>query len=198
MKTVVFFLEERSAQVMLEGFINARFKYDPAEFDVRYCVHEGKQDLENHLERRLRGWRLPDTLFVVIRDQDSGDCRVIKQKLKEKCEAAGHPEAIVRIACHELESFYLGDPSAIEKGLEIHNIRKHDSRKLFREPDSIDRPSKQLAYITRNKYQKIDGSRKIAPFLNPQTNRSHSFMVLYKTLYAILCRNSGNKKVDSP
>jgi hypothetical protein len=37
MKTVVFFLEEPSAKVMLEGFINAHFRYDPAEFNFRYC-----------------------------------------------------------------------------------------------------------------------------------------------------------------
>jgi hypothetical protein len=142
--------------------------------------------LENHLEMRIKYWKMPETMFVVMRDQDSGYCSVIKRKLKEKCKAAGHPEAIVRIACHELESFYLGDPDAIEKGLEIHNIRKHDRRNLFREPDSIDQPSKKLMYITRNKYQKIDGSGKIAPFLNPLINTSKSFNVLYKTLNQLL------------
>jgi hypothetical protein len=186
MKTIVFFLEELSAKVMLEGFINAHFKYDPAEFDFRYCVHDGKQDLEDHLEKRIKYWKIPETVFVVMRDQDSGDCTVIKRKLKEKCEAAGHPEVIVRIACHELESFYLGDPAAIEKGLEIHSVRKHDRRKLFKKPDSINQPSKQLASITKNKYQKIDGSRKIAPYLNPRINTSKSFNVLYKTLNQLL------------
>ncbi|MDR2134048.1 MAG: DUF4276 family protein [Treponema sp.] len=186
MKTIAFFLEELSAKVMLEGFINAHFRYDPAEFDLQYRVHEGKQDLENHLENRIKYWKTPDTVFVVMRDQDGGDCLAIKRKLKVKCEAAGHPEAIVRIACHELESFYLGDPAAIEKGLEIHHIGKHDRRKLFRQPDSIDQPSKQLAYITKNKYQKIDGSRKIAPCLNPAINTSKSFNVLYSTLCRLL------------
>jgi hypothetical protein len=192
MKTVVFFLEEISAKVMLEGFIKTNFPGADQKFSLKYKVHEGKQDLENHLEKRIKYWKTPETVFVVIRDQDSGDCHVIKQKLKDKCESAGHPEAIVRIACHELESFYLGDPAAIEKGLGIHNIRKHDRKKLFISPDSINQPSKQLSYITKNKYQKIDGSRKIAPYLNPLINTSKSFNVLYKTLSQLL---TGSEKL---
>jgi hypothetical protein len=78
-----------------------------------------------------------------------------------------------------LETFYLGDPAAIEKGLKIHNIVKRGRKKLFREPDAIDQPSKQLANITKNKYQKIDGSRKIAPYLNPVINTSKSFRGVY-------------------
>ncbi|MDR2786417.1 MAG: DUF4276 family protein, partial [Treponema sp.] len=176
---------------MLEGFIKARFRHDPAQFNLQYYVYEGKQDLENHLENRIRYWKTPETVFVVIRDQDSGDCHAIKRTLKAKCEAAGRRDAIVRIACHELESFYLGDPAAIEKGLEIHHIWKHDRRKLFKQPDSIDQPSKRLAYITGNKYQKIDGSRKIAPYLNPAVNTSKSFNVLYKTLCLLLEDGTG-------
>jgi hypothetical protein len=130
MKTIAFFLEELSVKIMLEGFINAHFNCDPAEFDFRYCVHEGKQDLERNLERRLKGWLLPNTVFVIIRDQDSGDCTIIKQSLYKKCEDAGHPEAIVRIACHELESFYLGDPAAVEQGLGLKNIAKRRNKVL--------------------------------------------------------------------
>jgi hypothetical protein len=35
-------------------------------------------------------------------------------------------------------------------------------------------------------YQKVDGSRRIAPFLNPEINKSHSFKVLYNSLCKIL------------
>jgi hypothetical protein len=192
MRTIAFFLEELSAKVMLEGFINAHFKYDPAEFDFRYCVHEGKQDLEKNLERRLKGWLLPDTMFVVIRDQDAGDCVLIKKNLHGKCKAAGRPEAVVRIACHELESFYLGDLAAVAQGLGLRNSVKSKNKAFFREPDMIVQPSKKLEALTKGTYQKIDGSRKIAPFLNPQINRSHSFRVLYKTLCDIFSGNSGH------
>jgi hypothetical protein len=185
MTTIAFFLEEPSAKVMLEGFIGANFNYDPAEYDLRFIVHEGKQDLENHLERRLKGWHLPNTVFLVMRDQDSGDCKAIKQGLLKKCRNAGHPDTIIRIACHELESFYLGDPAAIEKGLELTNMVKRNNRNKFKEPDKVDQPSKALKTLTKKKYQKIDGSRRIAPFLNPAINQSHSFNVLYQSLCKI-------------
>jgi ketosteroid isomerase-like protein len=77
------------------------YSYDPAEFDFRYCVHEGKQDLEKHLKNRIKYWKTPETVFVVMRVQESGDCLAIKRKLKAECEAAGRPDAIIRIACHE-------------------------------------------------------------------------------------------------
>jgi hypothetical protein len=198
MKTIAFFLEELSAKVMLEGFIKAHFRHNPAEFDFRYCVHEGKQDLEKNLERRLKGWLLPDTIFVIIRDQDAGDCVRIKKILYNKCKKAGRPEAVVRIACHELESFYLGDPAAIERGLGLKNMTKSKGKAFFREPDMVVQPSKRLKTLTKGVYQKIDGSRRIAPFLNPQTNRSHSFGVLYKTLRDILCGNSGHIEGSAP
>lgn len=186
MKTIAFFLEERSAQVMLEEFIKTHFTFDPAEYDFRYVVHEGKQDLENHLERRLKGWRTPNTVFLIMRDQDSGDCKMIKQKLRKKCNDAGHPDAIIRIACHELESFYLGDPAAVEKGLNLTNIVKKNNQRIFKEPDNVDQPSRALEQYTNRNYQKVDGSRRIAPFLDPKMNKSHSFNVLYDSLCQIL------------
>lgn len=87
MKTLVFFLEEPSAKAMLEGVLP---KVLPADITTRYIVFEGKQDLEKRLPGKLRGWKLPDTTFVVMRDQDSGDCVVIKKICKI---SAGRPDA---------------------------------------------------------------------------------------------------------
>jgi hypothetical protein len=185
MKTIAFFLEELSARVMLEEFIKVNFPLASQTLSLCYKVHEGKQDLENHPERRLRGWRTPDTVFVVMRDQDSGDCVKIKTNLQKICERAGRA-AVIRVACHELESFYLGDSRAVEKGLEVHAIHKSSRRKMFHNPDAIQQPSKMLEAVTKGKYQKIDGSRRIAPFMDPTVNRSRSFRVLYKSLCELL------------
>ena len=103
MKMLVFFLEEPSAEEMLKGVLP---KILPSHVIPRYIVFEGKQDLEKQLERRLKHWKTPNTRFLVMRDQNSGDCRVIKQNLLDKCRVAHKPDTIVRIACHELESFY--------------------------------------------------------------------------------------------
>jgi hypothetical protein len=44
MKILVFFLEEFSAKVMLEGFITAHFPGAEQKVSLQYKVHEGKQD----------------------------------------------------------------------------------------------------------------------------------------------------------
>ena len=52
----------------------------------------------------------------MTRDKDSGDCRSIKRKMAQKVQNSGKMDkTLIRIACHELESFYLGDLSAVEK-----------------------------------------------------------------------------------
>ena len=97
---LVFLLEEPSAREMLKGLLP---RVLPHPMQIRYIVFEGKQDLEKNIIRRLRGWRVPDSVFVVLRDQDAADCLTVKRKLARKCEEAGKPETIVRIACREIE-----------------------------------------------------------------------------------------------
>ena len=53
MSEIVFFLEERSAQALLEGLLPRLL---PGVHAVRYLVFEGKQDLEKQLARKLRGY----------------------------------------------------------------------------------------------------------------------------------------------
>lgn len=105
MKHLVFFLEEESAKRMLEPVVP---NLVPPGTNVRYIVFQGKQDLEGGLGRKLSNWMMPETAFVVLRDRDSENCVECKRKSQEICRNAGHPETLVRIACGELESFYLG------------------------------------------------------------------------------------------
>ncbi len=184
MKTIVFFLEEPSAREMLEGVLPRLL---PDNIQIRYLVFKGKQDLEKNMTRKLRGWQLPDSVFVVMRDQDSGDCRAIKSKLADLCRLAGREGVLLRVACRELESFYLGDLAAVEQGLGLKGLKVQQERKKFREPDSLGSPSVELEKLTQKVYQKVAGSRAIAPFLSLEGNRSRSFNVLV----------SGIKKVVS-
>jgi len=107
---VVFLLEEPSAQDFLQGVLPGLL---PTGVTAHFLVFEGKQDLEKQLLKRLKGWLRPNSRFIIMRDQDSGDCRVIKQRLQALCAAAGRPDAVVRIACRELEAFLCatGKPS---------------------------------------------------------------------------------------
>lgn len=79
---LVFLLEEPSAREMLKGLL-PRLLCPNA--NPHYIVFEGKQDQKRSIERRLRGWLKPDSAFIVIRDQDSSDCRQVKHSLAAKC-----------------------------------------------------------------------------------------------------------------
>jgi hypothetical protein len=173
MSELVFMLEEPSARAMLEGVLP---KMLPAGIVPRYVVFEGKQDLEKQLVRKIRGYRNPDARFVVMRDQDiNPDCKAVKARLTELCRQAGKPDVLVRIACRELESFYLGDLAAVERGLEIRGLVRHQQNKLYRDPDRLGSPSKELKTLTKGLYQKVGGSRGIGHHLDIDNTRSNSF-----------------------
>lgn len=175
MKTIVFFLEEPSAREMLAGILP---RILPDNIHIRYVVFQGKQDLEKNLKLKLRGWKLPESVFVVMRDQDSGNCKTIKTKLVGLCNESGKERVLVRIACRELESFYLGDLAAVEKGLGLKGLKTQQLGKKFRNPDVLGSPAEELYKLTNNMYDKVSGSRAIAPYLNLKFNHSKSFKVL--------------------
>ncbi len=175
MSTLVFCLEEASAQALLAG-VTPRLL--PADWEVVFIPFKGKQDLEKNLVKRLRGWLAPNTCFLVMRDQDAGDCEVIKSGLMELCQQAGKPNTVVRIACRELESFYFGDLAAVEVGLNIQGLTQHTRKAKYRNPDAIVNPADELMKLTGGIYQKVSGSRAIGPHLNLEGNTSNSFKVL--------------------
>ena len=129
------------------------------------------------MERRLRGWIEHDTYFIVLRDKDSGDCVQTKRELRTICDRAGKPGVLIRIACHELESWYLGDLQAVEQGLELRGLAKMQGKSKFRVPDRLANAQQELSRITHRQYQKVAGSRAIGPHLSLTGNRSHSFGV---------------------
>ncbi len=174
MSQIVFFLEEPSAEQMLKGVLP---KILPQTIIPRFVVFEGKQDLEKHLPMRLRAWQNPDALFVVMRDQDSGDCTAIKRGLVKKCTDSGKPDTLVRIACRELESFYLGDLKSVSQAIGPTNIEKHQNKAKFRNPDTLASPSQELKKLAPS-YQKVSGSRVIGPMLDLDNNKSTSFNAL--------------------
>ena len=174
MTTLVFLLEEPSAQAMLESFLPGIL---PEEYETQFVVFEGKSDLDKRLVMRLREWQKPDCQFIVLRDQDSAVCVDVKAVLKQKCNEGQHPEALVRIACHELESWYLGDLLAVERGLEITGLARFQNKAKYRNPDGIANSADELKKITKYRYQKVSGSRKIGKHLEVERNQSHSFRV---------------------
>lgn len=179
MKELVFLLEEESAKAMLESLLPRILHPDVR---PRFIPFEGKQDLEKQLLKRLRGYVNPQARFIVLRDQDNApDCMAVKANLAERCQQAGQAgKTLVRIACTELESFYLADLHAVEQGLAIQKLASQQGSAKFRSPDRLGNPSKELENLTKGEYQKVSGSRVIGKFLDPENERSPSFKNLIK------------------
>ena len=180
-KELVFLLEGKSDIVMLEGII--RKCLDTTKVAVQYIPFEGKTDLKNQLKKKIRHYNNPHACFIVLCDQDSDDCKKLKQKLKEKIPSDKRDRTRIRIACRELESFYLGDLDAVKEGLGMQKITLPAKYKNL-SPDEIpdEKPSGILEKITQDKYQKVSGSRAIAPHLSIKENTSPSFRVLVKAI----------------
>lgn len=174
MRELVFLLEEPSAKAMLESLLPRMLK-EGTQF--RCIPFEGKQDLEKQLMRKIRGYQNEQARFIVLRDQDSHpDCTVIKNRLLDLCMESGKANrCMVRIACRELETFYLADLQAVEDALEISGLARHQLNRKFRDPDDQESPSRELKTLTRNRYEKIAGSRVIGKHLKLENTRSPSF-----------------------
>ena len=181
MKELVFLLEEQSAKALVEKLLPA-LNGPASQIQGRFIVFEGKQDLDRQLERRLRGYINPQARFIVLRDQDRANCREVKRSLAATCSRAGKPGTIIRIACHELEAFYLGDLRAVELGLEIGGLAAKQNRAKYRDPDRLPSPARELEELTAGRYQKVSGSRAIAPHLDLNTPRSKSFHHLLQAI----------------
>lgn len=174
MKHLVCLLEEPSAQDALQHWI-PRWLSGPVQ--VHYIVFQGKQDLERQLVRRIRFWLKPHSRFLVMRDQDSADCVAVKAALKARCAEAGRPDTIVRVACRELESFFIGDWQAVALAYDKPALARLARKAACRNPDGLGAPSQELARYLPT-YQKRDGARRIAPLVDPARNTSRSFHAL--------------------
>lgn len=174
MKELVFLLEERSSKALLESLLP---RFLSTEVHYRLVPFEGKQDLERQLERRIRSYQNPHARFIVLRDQDSNpDCKKLKKSLLDLCVRSGRAEhCLVRIACTELETFYLADLDAVENALMLDRLASQQNTRKFRDPDRLGNPSRELRSLTRDRYEKIDGSRKIGKQLDLANARSPSF-----------------------
>ena len=173
---LVFLVEESSMADTLDIFL-PRFLPDTITFQT--VPHEGKQDLEKSLPRKLRGWVTPGVFFIVMRDNDGADCIVVKDRLTRSCKDAGREDTLVRLVCQELEAWFLGDLEAVEKAFGKTGLReKYQSKKRFRDPDATISPSEELTKICGSS-SKRSRAKLIAEHLSIQAdvNKSYSFSV---------------------
>lgn len=181
MRHLVILLEEPSAQDALQAWLPV---WLPADITPHFIVFQGKQDLEKRMVLRTRHWLLPNSRFLVMRDQDSGDCIAVKAGLVARCVEAGRADAVVRIACRELESFFVGDWRAVAEAFGKPALARLAGKAKYRSPDALGSPSRELAMHLPS-YQKRDGARRIAPLIDPERNASRSFQALRTAVQAL-------------
>lgn len=172
MTRLIFLVEEQSMSEFLRIWIVREFP------DLSFqCVpHEGKSDLLKSIPRKLKAWREPNTRFVVIIDNDSKDCEELKAELLASCQAAGRDDVLVRIACQELEAWYLGDPDSLAAAFGNHKLLDKLRKARFRNPDALPRPSDELARLVPA-FQKMSGARAVATHIDIARNKSASFRI---------------------
>ena len=184
MKELVFFLEEPSAKAFLQNLLPRLL---PDDIHVQYITFEGKQDLEKNIKRKLRAWISPTLGFIILRDKDHEDCVALKARLQTQCAQSGKTNTLVRIACHHLESWYLG---CLETVLPLYDIdpSKFLSIGKYRNPDKLSNACEELKKLTNGQYQKINGSRQMGAVfpIDQSTNRSHSYRVFIDGIQKVI------------
>lgn len=142
-----------------------------------------------------------DLRVMVLVDRDDDDCEVLKRRLeaaainaglatKSTPDAEGRFHIVNRIVIEELESWFIGDASALRKAFTgLPKIEQN--RGIFRNPDNggsweaLHRFLKQHG-IYKSSFPKIDAARRIAPHLDIQQNRSRSFQVFVAGMESLL------------
>ena len=175
----VFMLEEASMEHFLRGLLPRLAPTALEGVDWWLIPHQGKSDLEKSVPRKLRAWRHPKARFVIVRDQDSADCKPLKTKLLKLATAAGDRECFVRIACRELEAWYFGDLQTVGQEYGQPQIVDLGRRAAYRIPDEIVTPSRALEEHLSG-FGKMDAARRLGSKLAIEENRSGSFLQFVK------------------
>ncbi|MGL1832262.1 DUF4276 family protein [Rhodocyclaceae bacterium SMB388] len=156
------------------------------------------QRLAAYGQRIARGESLR---VVVLVDRDDDDCEQLKTELERMAAAAGLPTksapsadgrfmVLNRIVIEELESWFIGDPTALRKAFpSLPAISQKTG--IFRNPDNggsweaLHRFLKKYG-IYKSSFPKIDAARRIAPHMHIEQNRSRSLQVFVDGMEALL------------
>ncbi|MDI9408127.1 MAG: DUF4276 family protein [Candidatus Pacebacteria bacterium] len=168
-------MEEKSMKLVLKELLKQFPNIDHLIFDFN-----GKDDLRKNIEPKINALNSVAANFVILQDQDRGDCIKLKAKLQSLVPNHSHNKTIIRIVCRELESWFLADFDAL---IRVYGPKVNDYRnqQRFRNPDELDFPVREIETIIPN-YSKGIGSAAIASHLNLNSNRSPSFQILIRTL----------------
>jgi len=179
---IVVLTEEQSMRVALRTLFEAQWPERLHGVDWHIISFQGKADLERRMAEKMRAWNYADPHFVILRDNDGGDCRALKQKIRADVENGGKPHHI-RIVCQELESWFIGDLAAVAAAYPNRSVRAGAGK--YRDPDRLNNAAQELADLVGER-GKVGRAERIAQHLQPGRNRSTSFRIAYRTFAELL------------
>ncbi|MGO9741579.1 MAG: DUF4276 family protein [Roseiarcus sp.] len=189
------FVEEPS----VEDFLRVMLPRCLPEFrNFKVVPHQGKGDLLAKLESRLKvyaGGSLRGRRVVVLVDRDVDDCLVLKRRLEEISARVGLTtrtrdpagwRVANRIAIEELEAWYFGEWSAVERAYPKARLSQ---KERARNPDFIERGTweqlervLQRAGYFKGGLRKKELARNIGAHFDPNLCRSASFRNFYRAV----------------
>ena len=175
---IVLLTEEPSMRECLEVLIPRLWANSIPGKDWIVLSFQGKSDLEKSIPKKMRSWNYGNPHFIILRDNDGGDCFAVKRRLRATAQRWNRPFH-VRIVCQELESWLLGDFNAIKRA--YPRIAGVSNRPKFRNPDDLTNPSQQLDSLV-NERAKIRRAKNISQHFDLTANRSKNLNVFIATL----------------
>ncbi len=178
--------EEKSMEVFLRGLLPRILPTDVALDDNCFIhSHEGKSHLLKSIPKKMRAYPHfdDDVRVLIIHDQDSNDCMKLKKKISDLCSP--NIRCMVRIACIELENWYLGDFDAIAKIFVDVKPEKLKRKAKYRFTDKLT-GSEEMKHISKNRFTKIQTARDMSKIIDPENNTSQSFNHFIKGLKKLI------------
>jgi hypothetical protein len=165
---IVVFVEEPSAYEIARAVVRKLGLLER----VTILKHRGAGDLERSFAGKIANDPFPNSKFLILRDADNRNCKALKRDLWERIPRGKRGRAVIRIACQELESWYLAQPDAlVAAGALASEIPK---RRLSGNVDAISDPKRIFLRHAHNRGQ-IEHARRIGPELDVFSTRSTSF-----------------------
>jgi len=185
---IVFLTEEESIKAPLMAILTQLWPDSHEGLDWQIISFPGKAALEKRMVTKMQSWTYNNPHFVIVRDNDGGDCAALKQRL---CSSVSplNKSFHIRIICQELESWFLGDLQAVESAFPAVKADQQNQKSKYRNPDQLNNASQELEKIT-GLSGKVSRSESISKHLNLSQNRSHCFNLIVKTLKQLIPAHS--------
>jgi len=185
--TVIEILTEEPSMEHFLRVLLPKILPEDYELDVTCFIrpHEGKSDLKKSIPRKLKAYPHFEhpIKVLIVHDQDSNDCQKLKNDLQALCSPSTIP-VVIRIACRELENWYLGDFKAIEAVYPKVRADKFENKAKYRVPDDLHGSDEMERLV--DDFSKSYASREIPKHMNLNSNNSYSFNQLLSGIQKLI------------